>query len=43
MGEYSKALPYYERALDIWQNSLPPNDPYLKIVKDNIEKVKEKM
>ncbi len=43
MGEYSKALSYFERALDIWQRSLPPNHPDLKDVKESIEIVKKKL
>ncbi|CAF4294601.1 unnamed protein product, partial [Rotaria sordida] len=27
MGEYSKALSSYERALEIWKIALPPNHP----------------
>jgi hypothetical protein len=41
--EYSKALSYYERALDIRQSSLPPDHPHLKNVKENIEIVKKEM
>ena len=33
MGEYSKALSYFERALDIWKRALPPNHPHLQGVK----------
>jgi hypothetical protein len=32
IGEYSKALSYLERALDILQSSLPPNHPTIKTV-----------
>jgi len=42
MGEYSKALPYLERAFDIWQRSLPPNHPSIEDVKQSIEIVKKK-
>jgi hypothetical protein len=42
MDEYSKALSYYERALDIFQASLPPNHPSIKTVKESIEIVKKK-
>jgi hypothetical protein len=38
--DYWKALSYVERALDIRQRSLPPNDPYIIDVKENIEFVK---
>ena len=31
MGDYSKALSYYEKALAIRQQSLPPNHPDLAI------------
>ena len=43
MGEYSKALSYFERALDIRQRSLPLNHPDLKDVKQWIEEVKKKL
>jgi Tetratricopeptide repeat len=43
MGEYSKALSYLERALDIWQRSLPPNHPNTKNVREDIEIVKKKL
>jgi tetratricopeptide (TPR) repeat protein len=36
MGEYSKALSYYEKALEIKQQSLPPNHPDLAISYNNI-------
>ncbi len=40
MGEYSKALPYFERALDIFQRSLPPNHPDIENVRVGLEFVK---
>ncbi len=43
MGEYSKALSYYERALDIGQHSLPANHPNLQIFRESIEIVKKKL
>jgi hypothetical protein len=43
MGEYSKALSYLERALDIQQRSLPANHPSIKNVKEGIEIVKKKL
>jgi tetratricopeptide (TPR) repeat protein len=42
MGDYSKAHSYYERALDIWQRTLPPNHPSIRDVKESIEIVKRK-
>ncbi len=30
MGEYSKALAYFEHALDISQRSVPPNHPNIQ-------------
>ncbi|CAF4634754.1 unnamed protein product, partial [Rotaria magnacalcarata] len=27
MGEYSKALEYYEKAIKIWEMALPKNHP----------------
>ena len=43
MGNYSKALPFYERALDIQQHSLPSDHPDLQDVKKSIEIVKSKI
>jgi tetratricopeptide (TPR) repeat protein len=43
MGENSKALSYFERALDILQRSLPHNHPDLENVKVGIEIVKKKL
>ena len=43
MGEYSKALSYYEKAQQIWQKSLPPTHPYIAEVKSDIENVKKKL
>jgi tetratricopeptide (TPR) repeat protein len=43
MSEYSQALSYYERALGIWQRSLPPNHPHIQTVKESIEIVKKKL
>jgi hypothetical protein len=42
MGDYSKAHSYYERALDIWQRTLPLNHPSIRDVKESIEIVKRK-
>jgi hypothetical protein len=39
MGNISKALSFYERALDILQSSLPLNHPYLQSVQHSIEVV----
>jgi tetratricopeptide (TPR) repeat protein len=36
MGEYSKALSYYEKSLEISQSSLPPNHPDLAASFNNI-------
>jgi tetratricopeptide (TPR) repeat protein len=41
--DYSKALEYYERALDIWTSLLPANHINIKSVKDSIEIVKKKL
>ncbi len=43
MGDYRKALSYYERALDIWQRALPADHPNIKNVKKSIEIVKKKL
>jgi len=40
MGEYSKALSYYEKAQQILQKSLPPTHPHIAIVNNSIENVK---
>ena len=39
MGEYSKALSYYEKSLEIKQQSLPPNHPDLAASYNNIGEV----
>ena len=36
MGEYSKALSYYEQALEILQKTLPANHPDLATSYNNI-------
>ena len=36
MGEYAKALSYFEKALSIRQQSLPPNHPDLALCYNNI-------
>ena len=41
--DYKKALDYYERALDIWQRSLPSNHPNIQNVKESIDFVKKKL
>jgi hypothetical protein len=41
--EYSKALPFYERAVDIGQRSLPSNHPELQRWKNNLDRVKDKL
>ena len=43
MGEYSKALSYYEKALEIQQQSLPPNHPDLAEFYNNIGSVYDSM
>jgi hypothetical protein len=43
MEEYSKALSFFERALDIKQRSLPANHPSLQTVRESIEIVKKKL
>ena len=43
MGEYSKALSYYEKDLEISQKSLPPNHPDLAMSCYNIGGLYEKM
>ncbi|CAF1052073.1 unnamed protein product [Rotaria sordida] len=43
MGEYSKALSSYERALEIWKIALPPNHPDLAVAYLNIGNVYNNM
>jgi hypothetical protein len=43
MGEYSKALSYFERALDIFQSSIPPNHPHIKATREHIRIIKVKL
>ncbi len=43
MGDYRKALSYFERALDICQRSLPANHPDIKDTRESIEIVKKKL
>ena len=37
----SKMLSFFERALEIWQCSLPPNHPNVKAVRQSIESIKK--
>jgi hypothetical protein len=39
----SKALEYFERALDIYRRSLPPNHPDIQDTRESIEIVKKKL
>jgi tetratricopeptide (TPR) repeat protein len=41
MGEQSKAVSFYERAIDIGYRSLPERHPHLQIYKENLKFVKE--
>jgi tetratricopeptide (TPR) repeat protein len=43
MRQYSKALTYHERGLEILQTTLSPNDPHLAISYDNIGSVYSNM
>ena len=43
MDEYSKALSYYEQALEILLKALPPNHPHLATPYSNIGSVYESM
>ncbi|CAF5146499.1 unnamed protein product, partial [Rotaria sp. Silwood1] len=43
MGEYSKALEYHERSLEIKKITLPPNHPHLAIDYNNIGSVYDNM
>jgi hypothetical protein len=43
MSNYSKAVSFFERAVDIGQHSLPANHSDLQIWKSNLESVKKKL
>jgi tetratricopeptide (TPR) repeat protein len=43
MNEYSKALPYFEKSLEIKQQTLPQNHPSLASTYDNIGTLHENM
>jgi hypothetical protein len=43
MGDYPKARSYFERAVDIGQQSLPSNHPTLQQRRKNLELVKKKL
>jgi hypothetical protein len=42
MREYSKALPCYERAVEIGQRALPQNHPYLQAYQQVLAQVQAK-
>jgi len=41
MANYSKALAFYERAVDIAEKSLPSNDSDFKMYKNNLDRMKK--
>jgi hypothetical protein len=41
MRDYAKARPYYERAVNIGEQSLPPNHPRLDKWRKNFESIKK--
>ena len=41
IGEYSKALSFYENAPGMQQETLPPNHPYLAATYDNMGQIYE--
>jgi tetratricopeptide (TPR) repeat protein len=43
MGEYSKALSFYERAVEIGQHALLENHPYLQWYKQALAEIQSKM
>jgi hypothetical protein len=43
MGEHSKALPFYERAVNIGQQSLPPNHPHFQWYRKNLNRLEKKL
>jgi tetratricopeptide (TPR) repeat protein len=43
-GDYEKAIQYYKKALEIWENTLPPNHPLLATsYNNNIDNVYNQM
>jgi hypothetical protein len=40
MGEYSKALSFHKKALEIEQKTLPSTHPHIQIVQKNIDILK---
>ena len=40
MGEYSTALSYYEKSLEIYQKSLPANHPHVLSVRESVDALK---
>lgn len=43
LGEYHKAIEFYNKALKIFKPMLGENHPHTRIVKNNIEELKEKL
>jgi hypothetical protein len=43
MGDYRRALSFYERAVDTGERSLPENHPCCELWKENLESVKKKL
>jgi tetratricopeptide (TPR) repeat protein len=43
MGEYSKALEFFEHAVNIGQKSLPPNHSNLQTYRRYLDRVKKKL
>lgn len=43
MGDYAKTLSFYEHAVKILQQTLPPDHPVLQICRGNLETVKKKL
>ena len=43
MGDYAEARPYLEQALAILEEALPPEHPYIQLVRENLEGVKRKL
>jgi tetratricopeptide (TPR) repeat protein len=41
-GNYTEAITFYEKVLEIDQKTLPPNHPHLQILKEKIKVVKRK-
>jgi tetratricopeptide (TPR) repeat protein len=42
-GKYEQAEPLYQRALAIWEKTLPPDHPYIALALENYADLLQKM